>query len=201
MSIDPVLDPRDATLAPAEASPDASVAPSVAAAADATTAPAEATPDVPVAPGATTAADAAPAPAKAPAPNPAPRAGLPVRTTPPPEIDKAPLDLARRIVELAEDKKAADIILLEIAPLTTVADYLVLCSGGSERQLGAIADGVTEGLKAEGIRILSREGEPNSHWVLLDAGAVVVHVFAPPEREFYALERLWADARTVLRVQ
>jgi ribosome-associated protein len=191
MSIDPVLDPRGASPAPAEATP----------AADATTAPAAASPDATPAADATTAADATPAPAETPAPTPAPRAGLPVRTTPPPEIDKAPLDLARRIVELAEDKKAADIILLEIAPLTTVADYLVLCSGGSERQLGAIADGVTEGLKAEGIRILSREGEPNSHWVLLDAGAVVVHVFAPPEREFYALERLWADARTVLRVQ
>lgn len=131
----------------------------------------------------------------------APRAGLPARTTPPPETDKAPLDLARRIVELAEDKKAADIILLEIAPLTTVADYLVLCSGGSERQLGAIADGITEGLKAEGFRILSREGAPVSHWILLDAGAVIVHVFAPPERDFYALERLWAEAKTVLRVQ
>jgi ribosome-associated protein len=171
MSIDPALDPRDA-------SPDATPAPDV-----------------------TTAAEASPASAELPAPTPASRAGLPVRTTPPPEIDMAPLDLARRIVELAEDKKAADIVLLEIAPLTTVADYLVLCSGGSERQLGAIADGITEGLKAEGIRILSREGEPNSHWVLLDAGAVVVHVFAPPERDFYALERLWADARTVLRVQ
>jgi ribosome-associated protein len=171
MSIDPALDPRDA-------SPDATPAPDV-----------------------TTAAEASTASAELPAPTPASRAGLPVRTTPPPEIDLAPLDLARRIVELAEDKKAADIVLLEIAPLTTVADYLVLCSGGSERQLGAIADGITEGLKAEGIRILSREGEPNSHWVLLDAGAVVVHVFAPPERDFYALERLWADARTVLRVQ
>jgi ribosome-associated protein len=129
------------------------------------------------------------------------RAGLPARTTPPPETDKVPLELARRIVELAEDKKAADIILLEIAPLTTVADYLVLCSGGSERQLGAIADGITEGLKAEGFRIISREGAPDSHWILLDAGAVVVHVFAPPERDFYALERLWAEAKTVLRVQ
>jgi ribosome-associated protein len=143
-----------------------------------------------------------PAPAEVPAaPVPAPRAGLPARTTPPPAIDTAPLDLARRIVELAEDKKAADIVLLEIAPLTTVADYLVLCSGGSERQLGAIADGITEGLKAEGIRILSREGQPDSHWVLLDAGAVIVHVFAPPERDFYALERLWVEAKTVLRVQ
>ena len=63
----------------------------------------------------------------------APRAGLPARTTPPPEIDRASLDLARRIVELAEDKKAAEIVLLEITPLTTVADYLVICSGGSER--------------------------------------------------------------------
>ena len=138
---------------------------------------------------------------RAEAPARAPRAGLPARTTPPPLIDTAPLDLARRIVELAEDKKAADIVLLEVAPLTTVADYLVLCSGGSERQLGAIADGITEGLKAEGIRTLSREGESDSHWVLLDVGAVVVHVFAPPERDFYALERLWAEARTILRVQ
>jgi ribosome-associated protein len=131
----------------------------------------------------------------------APRAGLPARTTPPPETDQVPLDLARRIVELAEDKKAADIVLLEIAPLTTVADYLVICSGGSERQLDAIADGIAEGLKAEGFRILAREGAPDSHWILLDAGAVVVHVFAPPERDFYALERLWAEAKTVLRVQ
>ncbi len=135
------------------------------------------------------------------APRSAPRAGLPARTTPPAETDQAPLDLARRIVELAEDKKAADIILLEIAPLTTVADYLVLCSGGSERQLDAIADGIMEGLKAEGFRILAREGDAVSHWVLLDAGAVIVHVFAPPERDFYALERLWAEAKTVLRVQ
>jgi len=148
------------------------------------------------------AADAGPAPARDAdlAPD-APRAGLPARTSPPPAMDRDPLEVARRIVELAEDKKAADIVLLEIAPLTTVADYLVLCSGGSERQLGAIADGITEGLKAEGIRILSREGQPDSHWVLLDAGAVIVHVFAPPERDFYALERLWVEAKTVLRVQ
>jgi len=155
----------------------------------------------PAAPAEATAAPAEAIAEAAHVPAPAPRAGLPARTTPPPEIDTAPLDLARRIVELAEDKKAADIVLLEIAPFTTVADYLVLCSGGSERQLGAIADGIVEGLKAEGIRILSREGAPDSHWVLLDAGAVVVHVFAPPERDFYALERLWAEAKTVLRVQ
>jgi ribosome-associated protein len=130
-----------------------------------------------------------------------PRAGLPARTSPPPATDRDPLDLARRIVELAEDKKAADIVLLEIEPFTTVADYLVICSGGSERQLDGIADGIVEGLKAEGVRVLAREGEAASHWVLLDVGAAIVHVFAPPERDFYALERLWAEAKTIVRVQ
>jgi ribosome-associated protein len=130
-----------------------------------------------------------------------PRAGLPARTSPPPATDRDPLEVARRIVELAEDKKAADIVLLEIGTLTTVADYLVICSGGSERQLDGIADGIVEGLKAEGLRILAREGEAASHWVLLDVGAVIVHVFAPPERDFYALERLWSEAKTILRVQ
>ncbi len=142
------------------------------------------------------AASPVPAPAEA-----SPRAGLPARTTPPPATGRVPLDLARQIVELAEDKKAADIVLLDVAPLTTVADYLVLCSGGSERQLDAIADGIVEGIKTEGTRILAREGEAVSHWILLDVGSVIVHVFAPPEREFYALERLWAEAKTVLRVQ
>jgi ribosome-associated protein len=131
----------------------------------------------------------------------APRVGLPARTSPPPPLDREPLDLARRVVELAEDKKAAEIVLLEIGAFTTVADYLVICSGGSERQLDGITDGIVEGLKAEGVRILAREGEAASHWVLLDIGAVIVHVFAPPERDYYALERLWSEAKTVLRVQ
>jgi ribosome-associated protein len=129
------------------------------------------------------------------------RPGLPARTTPPPPADRPALEVARRIVELAEDKKAADIVLLHVEPLTTIADYLVICSGGSERQLGAIADGIVETLKAEHVPILGREGQAISHWILLDVGSVIVHVFAPPEREFYALERLWAEARTVLRVQ
>src|SRR5664280_1648494 len=102
------------------------------------------------------------------------RAGLPARTSPPPASDRPPLDVARLVVELAEDKKAADIVLLEIAPFTTVADYLVICSGGSERQLDAIADAVVVGLKHAGLTIVGREGEPASHWVLIDAGARVL---------------------------
>jgi len=115
--------------------------------------------------------------------------------------DEEALALARRIVDLAEDKKAADIVLLEIAGLTTLADYFVICSGSSERQLGAIADGIAEGLREEGVRPIGREGSANAHWMLLDFGSVIVHVMAPPERDFYQLERLWAEAPLLLRLQ
>lgn len=138
------------------------------------------------------------APASTPRPD-----GLPRREAPPvpPADQREPLELARRIVELAEDKKAADIVLLDVAGLTTVADCFVICSGGSERQLGAIADGVVEGLRGEGVRPIGREGEAASHWILVDFGAVLLHVFATPERDFYQLEKHWSEARTVLRVQ
>jgi ribosome-associated protein len=132
---------------------------------------------------------------------PARRPGLPVRDTPI-VIDAArALALGRRIVELAEDKKAVDIVLLDVGALTAVADYFVICSGGSERQLAAIADGIAAGLKDEGVAPIGREGAAGAHWVLMDFGSVIVHVFAPPERDYYQLERLWADAPTLLRVQ
>ena len=127
--------------------------------------------------------------------------GLPARETAAPKTDRAPLDLARRIVELAEDKKAADIVLLDLFELTTLADAFVICSGGSERQIAAIADGIAEALRDEGVKPIGREGTAESHWVLLDYGAVIVHVFTPPERVYYQLERHWSAARTVLRVQ
>ncbi len=132
----------------------------------------------------------------------APRAdGLPARDTAAPKSDLAPLDLARRIVELAEDKKAADIVLLDLGELTTLADAFVICSGGSERQISAIADGILETLRDEGVKPIGREGTAESHWVLVDFGSVIVHVFTPPERDYYQLEKHWAGAKTILRVQ
>jgi ribosome-associated protein len=115
--------------------------------------------------------------------------------------ERSSLDLARRIVELAEDKKAADIVLLDLAELTTLADYFVIASGNSDRQLDAIADGIVSGLRDEKVRPFGREGTAASHWVLIDYGGVIVHVFTPPERDFYQLERHWSEAKTVLRVQ
>ena len=104
-------------------------------------------------------------------------------------------------MELADDKKAADIILLDLTPLTTLADYFVICSGGSERQLDAIADGIVSALRDEKTKPYGREGTPASHWVLLDFGSVVVHIFTPPERDYYGLEKHWAEAKTILAVQ
>jgi ribosome-associated protein len=115
--------------------------------------------------------------------------------------DEQALALARRIVDLAADKKASDIVLLEIGALTTLADYFVICSGSSERQLGAIVDGIAEALRDEGIKPIGREGSANAHWLLIDYGSVIVHVMAPPERDFYQLERLWADAPLLVRLQ
>jgi ribosome-associated protein len=126
------------------------------------------------------------------------RAGDAVADTQP---DADALALARRIVELAADKKANDVVLLEIGALTTVADYFVICSAPSERQLAAIADGVVEGLREEGTRPIGREGNAGAHWLLIDYGSVIVHVMGTPERDFYQLERLWADAPLLLRVQ
>jgi ribosome-associated protein len=81
-----------------------------------------------------------------------------------------------------------------------MTDYFVICSGASDRQLGAIADGIAEGLRADGNHLLSREGDASSHWVLLDAGGVIVHVMSVPEREFYQLEKLWANASLLLHI-
>ena len=115
--------------------------------------------------------------------------------------ERAALDIARRIVELAEDKKAADIVLLDLAGLTTMADDFVICSGGSERQLDAIADGIVDGMRDRG----HPADRPRGHGRLaLDPGRlrrVIVHVFTPPERDYYELEKHWSEAKTILRVQ
>jgi ribosome-associated protein len=126
---------------------------------------------------------------------------MPVRVTPAPVSERPPLEVARRIVELAEDKKAADIVLLDLTGLTTMADYFVIASGGSERQLDAIANGIIGSLRDEKTKAIGREGTAASHWVLLDFGSVIVHIFTPPERDYYGLEKHWAEARTILRVQ
>ena len=109
-------------------------------------------------------------------------------------------ELAHRIVEIASDKKGNDIVMLRTAELTSMADFFVICSGRSDRQVAALSGAIIDELREEGIRPLGVEGRETSRWVLLDFGAVIVHVFAPEEREYYGLERLWGKATQVVRI-
>ena len=95
------------------------------------------------------------------------------------------------------DKKATDAVILQVAPLTSVADYLVIGSVDSDRQAGAIADHITGVLSRSGSKPLSVEGTRSAQWVLMDFGDVIVHIFRQDVREHYALERLWADAKRI----
>ena len=103
-------------------------------------------------------------------------------------------------MDLASDRKAADIVLLRTSEVTTLADYFVICSGRSDRQLQALATGIIDELRKDGVRPLGVEGRGAARWVLLDYGSVIVHLFAPEEREFYGLERLWSNAAQVVRL-
>jgi len=95
------------------------------------------------------------------------------------------------------DKKATDALILQVAPLTSVADYLVIGSADSDRQASAIADHIDGILSRSGSKPLSIEGRRSSQWVLMDFGDVIVHIFRQDVREHYALERLWADAKRI----
>ena len=94
----------------------------------------------------------------------------------------------------ALDKKALDLVVLDVAGLTSIADYLVICSGRSDRQVQSIAQAIEDALAEAGTRPISVEGVRRGQWALLDCGDVIVHVFYQPVREFYDLERLWEHA-------
>lgn len=118
------------------------------------------------------------------------------------EVTLEPSDLAHLIVNMLEERLAADIVLLDLRELTPLADYFIICTAESERQARALQDYVSEELKKQhGVRPLSTEGEPASGWVLLDYNAVVVHIFSPEGRGFYKLEEAWKKAPVVLKIQ
>lgn len=109
-----------------------------------------------------------------------------------------PLELARVAALAADSKKADDVVLLDLSPLTDVCDYFLVCSGDNSRQVDAIVDEVREKVSANcGVSPLSCEGREGLSWVLVDYGSVVVHVFRRETREFYRLENLWGDAARV----
>lgn len=102
-----------------------------------------------------------------------------------------------RAIQAADDKKAVDMVVLDLRKAGGFTDYFVICSGTNSRQIRAIADGVMDALAADGGKPAHVEGYDRSEWILLDYFDFIVHVFAPETRAFYGLERLWGNAETV----
>ncbi|HZV46460.1 MAG TPA: ribosome silencing factor [Thermodesulfovibrionales bacterium] len=97
----------------------------------------------------------------------------------------------------ALDKKAKNVIILDLQGITTIADYFIICSGESTPQVKAIEEYVEEKLKAEGVGLLRVEGMRYCHWILMDYGDVIIHIFEEEIRAFYELEKLWIDAKRI----
>ena len=106
-----------------------------------------------------------------------------------------PLDL---YIKTILGKKALNVVAIDVAEMTSYADVFIFCSGRSNRQVNAIAEHIQTELKKHKIKPLSVEGTKEGHWVLLDYGHVIIHVFYEPIREFYDLEGLWADAKRIM---
>ena len=106
-------------------------------------------------------------------------------------------ELLKMVVTAAEDKKAINIVALNLKEVSLVADYFVICSGNSDTQVQAITTEVRKQAESKGVRIRGLEGMDSARWVLMDLGDVIVHIFHRDEREYYNLERLWSDAKVV----
>lgn len=103
-------------------------------------------------------------------------------------------ELLERILASLEDDKAEDIVTIDLRGKSAMADYMVICSGRSSRQVAAISEKLTERLKQDVGRTSKVEGKDQGDWVLIDTGDVIVHVFRPEVREFYQLEKMWLPA-------
>jgi ribosome-associated protein len=103
-------------------------------------------------------------------------------------------------VELASDKQADNVVMLDTRRICSFADYFVICSGDSNRQVEAIREEISKSLKREGVIPHHSEGTADSGWVLLDLGAVIVHILSPQQRDYYGLDELWSEAMPIVRI-
>lgn len=111
------------------------------------------------------------------------------------------IDVARKIVAIAEDKQADDILLLDTRGQCGFADFFVILTGDNERQVNAIYEEISHQLKKDGVYAHHIEGTPDSGWLLLDYNDIIVHIFSPAERGNYGLETLWSGAKQLVRIQ
>ncbi len=111
------------------------------------------------------------------------------------------MQFAKDIVDVLEEKKGEDILLLDVRALSPFTDYFVICSGSSNRTVQALVEAVRE-MAHQSWQVASRvEGKPQDGWVLVDCGDVVVHTFSPDQRAYYQLEELWREGRVVVRLK
>ena len=113
-----------------------------------------------------------------------------------PSTPRLPADV-KLALQAALDKKAMDVVLLDLRKASAFTDFFLICTGGNIRQVQAIVNGIEEALRHKGIKPALSEGYERGEWVLLDYFDFIVHVFSPSTREFYGLERLWADAKRI----
>ena len=106
-------------------------------------------------------------------------------------------EMLKRIVDIIEDKKGEQTVVLDISEISSLADFFVISSANNINQLQAISDDLQEGLEKAGVEIRKVEGAKNSTWILLDCSDIVIHLFTKEDRIFYNLERIWADAKQV----
>lgn len=111
-----------------------------------------------------------------------------------------PDKLMALVVDAADDKKAMNVVTLDLQGISLIADYFVICHGNSETQVQAIATEIKKKAEEKGARVRGLEGMDTARWVLVDLGDVIVHVFHRDDREYYNIERLWSDAKVVERV-
>ena len=104
-------------------------------------------------------------------------------------------------MDLVVGKLASDTLLLDVREVTLIADYFVICTGHTDRQVQAICEQVAESLEKKAVKPLSVEGDGASGWVLMDYSSIILHIFTPTVRRYYDLEGFWGKARTVLRIE
>ena len=106
--------------------------------------------------------------------------------------------LVKQIAKALDDKKALNILALDVSHLTVITDYMVIATGRSALQVKALADDVDDALAMDGVALRAKEGQQEGQWIVLDYGTVLVHIFHPEAREYYQLERLWADGTNAI---
>ena len=112
-----------------------------------------------------------------------------------------PVDIAHLAVDVASDKQASDIVMLDIQKICDFTDYFVILTTESNRQMRSLVDDLEEALENVGVILHHREGTHLTGWMLLDYGDIIIHLFGPEDRDYYAIEQAWSGATEVVRIQ